>query len=476
LGLTKRHVSFVFYKILDSLKIPNDSDEEPCLSKKIECVVGIKVRRNDQMPQYICTLCVDKINDFFEYREMCGATNIQTRKLLGMPLESMKRKKFVNDKEIKAEGESILGLGIEDEDNTDSKLSVKLAKHRVKGRPKKKGNSSKKKVMFKDDEVKLEEEEIKVEAPAVKINHKGITKRLKIDLKKRVEEAPLLTLKEPNKRERRREIDAQKLERRRFREEQRREIEEKKREIELAKQILEQKKLEKKRKRKGTEPELPIKKLKQEVEVELTPLHSCLICTKAFVTSDMLSSHLQQSHTVTISSFGCSSCAESFKTHNEEKDHELWHSLSKTSYICPICNVAFDKTSIFTRHITLCKPFDLTPTVTNIRCSKCSEEFLTQNLYQWHKCFVKPNGRCWHCNRIFVKASTLFKHSFKCNQSTNSSHIEPAPKVSTEPKKRRTSRTCERESHIKSEPEANLDMDVAPTHVLTSDMLPSRLL
>lgn len=31
-------------KILDSLKIPNDSDEEPCLSKKIECVVGIKVQ------------------------------------------------------------------------------------------------------------------------------------------------------------------------------------------------------------------------------------------------------------------------------------------------------------------------------------------------------------------------------------------------------------------------------------------------
>lgn len=30
-------------KILDSLKIPNDNDEEPCLSKKIECVVGIKV-------------------------------------------------------------------------------------------------------------------------------------------------------------------------------------------------------------------------------------------------------------------------------------------------------------------------------------------------------------------------------------------------------------------------------------------------
>lgn len=37
------------------------------------------------MPQRICTLCADKINDFFEFREMCAATNVQTRKLLNLP-------------------------------------------------------------------------------------------------------------------------------------------------------------------------------------------------------------------------------------------------------------------------------------------------------------------------------------------------------------------------------------------------------
>lgn len=41
--------------------------------------------KNDQMPKNICSLCVDKINDFYEYREMCWATNSQTRKLLGIP-------------------------------------------------------------------------------------------------------------------------------------------------------------------------------------------------------------------------------------------------------------------------------------------------------------------------------------------------------------------------------------------------------
>lgn len=37
------------------------------------------------MPQNLCSLCADKINDFYEYREMCSATNIQTRRLLGLP-------------------------------------------------------------------------------------------------------------------------------------------------------------------------------------------------------------------------------------------------------------------------------------------------------------------------------------------------------------------------------------------------------
>lgn len=36
------------------------------------------------MPQNICSLCVDKIIDFYEFRDMCIATNIQTRKLLGI--------------------------------------------------------------------------------------------------------------------------------------------------------------------------------------------------------------------------------------------------------------------------------------------------------------------------------------------------------------------------------------------------------
>ncbi|XP_030369610.1 uncharacterized protein LOC115620498 [Scaptodrosophila lebanonensis] len=65
--------------------------DEPSLSQKIYDLVGVLVRKYDKMPQTICSICVDKINDFYEFREMCYATNTQTRELLGLkPLEPQK--------------------------------------------------------------------------------------------------------------------------------------------------------------------------------------------------------------------------------------------------------------------------------------------------------------------------------------------------------------------------------------------------
>lgn len=58
--------------------------DEPSLSQKVFELVGFSVSKDDKMPQTMCTLCVDKINDFYEFREMCYATNKQTRNLLGL--------------------------------------------------------------------------------------------------------------------------------------------------------------------------------------------------------------------------------------------------------------------------------------------------------------------------------------------------------------------------------------------------------
>lgn len=45
------------------------------------------------MPQSVCGLCVDKINDFYEFRDMCYATDVQTRKLLGLKGGAQKKVK-----------------------------------------------------------------------------------------------------------------------------------------------------------------------------------------------------------------------------------------------------------------------------------------------------------------------------------------------------------------------------------------------
>ncbi|XP_017006199.2 uncharacterized protein [Drosophila takahashii] len=68
--------------------LPNEGEsidlDEPSMSQKIYELVGFTVSMDDKMPQTMCSQCVDKINDFYEFREMCYATNKQTRNLLGL--------------------------------------------------------------------------------------------------------------------------------------------------------------------------------------------------------------------------------------------------------------------------------------------------------------------------------------------------------------------------------------------------------
>uniref|UniRef100_A0A182KFF7 ZAD domain-containing protein n=1 Tax=Anopheles christyi TaxID=43041 RepID=A0A182KFF7_9DIPT len=93
-------------------------EEEPSLVRKIEECVGIKVRLDDQMPQNICTLCVDKVNDFYEYRLMCASTNLQTSTILNLPLVNP------SISLVKPEVRAAPELP-PDEDSTDTKPSLK---------------------------------------------------------------------------------------------------------------------------------------------------------------------------------------------------------------------------------------------------------------------------------------------------------------------------------------------------------------
>ncbi|XP_053663873.1 uncharacterized protein LOC128713035 [Anopheles marshallii] len=95
------------------------ASDEPPLAKKIELCIGIKVTLKDKMPQLICSLCVDKMNDFYEYRVMCETTDLEIRKILHLPMAQPAALLMP-----KAEPEITAIITLDDED-VDVKPSVK---------------------------------------------------------------------------------------------------------------------------------------------------------------------------------------------------------------------------------------------------------------------------------------------------------------------------------------------------------------
>lgn len=191
-----------------------------------------QVLKNDKMPQQICALCIDKINDFYEFREMCQATNVQTRKLLNLPdITKIKPPKKVT---IKTDEENTVEciLGISD---TDTKTKIEPVSKA--GKKSKKAiastsstattsNENRFRGMTKREiEITLELERIKKEeedemvAKVAEIITPNTTTagRTKNGKKKKSNaktalDTPLLAPKAPNQRERKREMEQKRIE------------------------------------------------------------------------------------------------------------------------------------------------------------------------------------------------------------------------------------------------------------------------
>nr|XP_026490669.1 uncharacterized protein LOC113396826 isoform X1 [Vanessa tameamea] len=79
------------YKMPIIQNVVNLDGAEVELKQKIRECVQIEVHQDDKMPPLICELCVDKVNDFYEFLEMCRHTNKRTRLRLGLPPQAMPR-------------------------------------------------------------------------------------------------------------------------------------------------------------------------------------------------------------------------------------------------------------------------------------------------------------------------------------------------------------------------------------------------
>ncbi|XP_072934896.1 uncharacterized protein [Epargyreus clarus] len=77
------------YKMPIIQSIVNLDGCDVVLRQKIRECVQIEVQQDDKMPPLICELCVDKVNDFYEFLEMCRQTNKRTRLRLGLPPQMM---------------------------------------------------------------------------------------------------------------------------------------------------------------------------------------------------------------------------------------------------------------------------------------------------------------------------------------------------------------------------------------------------
>lgn len=72
----------------------------------------------------------------------------------------------------------------------------------------------------------------------------------------------------------------------------------------------------------------------------------------------------------------------------------------------------------FFRHMTnynCLQKEKLEVTVEDIKCFQCKKKFITQNLFEWHGCFLKTRGNCSKCGKYFPKKQTLFKHYVLCS-------------------------------------------------------------
>ncbi|XP_065073082.1 titin [Ochlerotatus camptorhynchus] len=387
--------------------IVGDEDEEASLAKKIEECVGIQVCKDDKMPQNICSLCVDKINDFYEYRLMCAATNLQTRTILNLNLVEPTRK-LLNFGELPK-----LEPSVKEEEKKDVKKVVEVATSSSSSiSPSAGGKKGKKK-----------------RGPPSPSPSPGPTTRIKAAVDVKDEPVPAVPVKALTKKERLKQLQQQKEKEEKKQKEKdekkkkeddkrdRKEDKHKKEKVEEKPvEVVEQKHTRSKRK----EPS-PSKEVVDKVEPTVPPPkkikfeHPCSYCSDEFKTQTELDGHLGVKHLPMIRKFGCGSCRETFETILESKDHNLWHQLTRTLYTCFKCKRKYDKNMALVKHMALnaCgrvargRPPTLLP---DIQCRFCNKKFKTQNLYEWHGCFLKPKANCPKCGKYFVKKQILTRH------------------------------------------------------------------
>ncbi|XP_070493722.1 microtubule-associated protein futsch [Chironomus tepperi] len=279
---------------------------------KVSSMIGIKVHGTDKMPQNVCFICMDKINDFYEFRLMALNTEKQTRDALGLPLEEEPPKPQVKPQIITKP--AIVRL-------IDLKHSTK--------------------------------DSYLIQRALERLNQKQAEQNIPSTSGFKRETTPAATITQP-----------------------------------------------------------PVKKTRKDI--------SCPICVDTYFSYiNDLQDHQMKEHLPLISKYACGSCRETFDQLSDFKAHENMHTQRKLPYICYFCKSKYSKLRDFQRHMLnfncpMKKKLPLL--VEDIKCFQCKKKFLTQNLFEWHGCFLKTRGTCIKCGLYVQKKKTLLKHYVLCKE------------------------------------------------------------
>ncbi|XP_023309353.2 daf-12-interacting protein 1 [Lucilia cuprina] len=407
-----------------------DVEAEMEMAEKINLLLGLSVTKDDKMPQSMCYLCVDKINDFYEFREMCYSTNAQTRKLLGLknvkkPTVDIKPKVEIKEESIVPTNNTANNFAANNKANRKRKPEEVALKEEIPATP---VVLPKKKLRF----TAAAETSIKEEVPMI------TKKKLRFTA---INDEATSTAAVGNKKTKTTLIEESKWKKESSPPEPAITAAFSNKKLKMSAPSPKELAAKKTKQKFGKAAELDVKEeIKEELKEEEASASAakippgpklkfgCNICKERFAAKNNLDAHTRTMHIPKIERFVCTACNEVLSKSFDIKNHQLWHKLSKTPYVCGCCGESILNTYAFSRHLRE-HAFETPPAllVLDRECPQCHTSYATNYLYNIHICAVKTK-RCAGCNRLQRNDAEYIKHSAQCAKVylNYSKHIMPS--------------------------------------------------
>ncbi|XP_049884085.1 uncharacterized protein LOC126379392 isoform X2 [Pectinophora gossypiella] len=428
--------------------------EEIDLKRKIQDCLHIEVSPDDKMPPLICELCVDKVNDFYEFIQMCKENIARTRIRLGLPPQAMTQGNSDS-------GDCILGVTeaiyVEDEPPRTTKVKVKkevtVKKDDKVKKPIPVSTAGKRKESLKRELDRL----TKSDAPTTR-ESRGATRDVRGSSRSSTDSAAVRQT---------RHSDNFALSNMKAKQEQNRSGTPK------PKPVLKREK-ESKAKVSSDDEEIPPPRPKRHREAEMEtpnadtaskkvkltvklrspsppprpragpksrklatppplPYH-CNICDHGFQSPQGYASHTRTYHVIkyTPIELSCNPCGEWFPTSEEAALHHKRH--KNKPYRCRGCKQNFKHIDTYNQHIekTNCVPWTEVP---DVKCERCWRLYPTRALHEAHSCGGpdnRPGGKCSKCNKNYLTLKNLKKHESVCagkKRANATVEVKIAPEV-----------------------------------------------